>query len=107
VATGLVAPDGTLGFTSGPVPTVTHNGAGSYELAISGFGTGCPLPQLLRYGNNAAGITFEGGPCGGGTIDTTVTLSGAADAYWTYMMVGVPATTTSAARPTAAPQTLP
>jgi hypothetical protein len=28
VATGLVFPDGSVGFTSGPVPTVTHLGPG-------------------------------------------------------------------------------
>jgi hypothetical protein len=90
VATGLVFPDGTLGFTSGPVPTVTHLAAGQYEFAISGMGTGCPLPQLTSYGpNGAPNMSFQGGPCGGGLIDTTVYTANAADSFWVYMVVGV------------------
>jgi hypothetical protein len=90
VATGLVFPDGTVDFTSGPVPTVTHLATGQYEFAISGMGTGCPLPQLTSYGpNGAPNMSFQGGPCGGGLIDTTVYTSNAADSFWVYMVVGV------------------
>ena len=90
VATGLVFPDGTLGFTSGAVPTVTHLAPGQYEFAISGMGTGCPLPSLTSYGpNGAPNMSFQGGPCGNGLIDTTVYTANAADSFWVYMVVGV------------------
>ena len=97
VATGLVNPDGTVGFTGGPVPTITHTGSGTYEITLSGFGTACVLPQLGRYVDDTGGISFSGGTCGNGSIDTTVELSDG-DGYWTYMFVGVPAATSPSAR---------
>jgi hypothetical protein len=93
VATGLVDPAGNVGFTSGPIPIVTHPSAGTYSFTISGFGSGCPLPQLTSYYPGGAlptaTLSYGGGGCGGGTITTTVFTSNSTDQYWTYMVVGV------------------
>jgi Collagen triple helix repeat (20 copies) len=90
VATGLVAPSGALGFTSGPVPVITHPGPGQYGLTLTGFGTGCPLPQLGPYFSASYSVVFGGGSCGGGALlNTTVFTSDGNDQYWTYMFVGV------------------
>jgi hypothetical protein len=86
VANGLVNPDGTVGFTSGPQPTITHTGPGTYTFSISGLGTGCPLPALTPYFSSAA-VSFGGGACGGGSINTTV-FTGGSDQYWSYLLVG-------------------
>jgi hypothetical protein len=102
VATGLVNPDGTIGFTAGPLPTITHTGTGTYEITMSGLGGSCLMPQLGRYIDNTGGITFAGGSCGPGSIDTNVQLSDG-DGYWTYMFVGVPVATSSALHAAAAP----
>jgi hypothetical protein len=91
VATGLVAPDGTVlaQFATGPVPTVTETSPGTYTFSITGLGTGCPLPQLTGYSANVA-MSFVGGGCGSGTLsNTTVTTGNGQDEYWAYMFVGV------------------
>jgi len=87
IATGLVAPSGGVRFTQGPVPVINHLGPGRYRLRLTGFGTGCPLPQLSPYGDSVD-ITFNGGPCGNGSIDTIVFTSDGESHYWTYMFVG-------------------
>ena len=91
-ATGLVAPNGAVGFTQGPVPTITHPSAGTYGFTISGFGSGCPLPQLTLFEVGGvlptATISYGEGSCGGGNITTTVFTSDSTDQYWTYMLVG-------------------
>jgi len=86
VATGLVYPDGSVSFTQGPVPTVTHLGPGTYEIRIT-IGTGCPLPSLTPYGASFSPY-YLGGPCGGGLIDTTVYTGNGQDEYWSYLFIG-------------------
>jgi hypothetical protein len=88
VATGLVAPDGSVSLVQGPVPTVTHPNTGAYTFAISGLGTGCPLPQFMGY-FTTANITFSGGSvCAGGAMNTGVFTSDGQNHYWAYMLVG-------------------
>jgi hypothetical protein len=90
VATGLVDPSGVPSFTSGPVPVITHPGPGQYGLTLTGFGTGCPLPQLGPYFFANYSVAFGGGNCGSGSLlNTTVVTSDGNDQYWTYMFVGV------------------
>jgi hypothetical protein len=90
VANGLVEPSGTIlpGSTTGPVPTITHTGAGTYTFSIAGLGTGCPLPALTTYSGPTTAVTsFAGGSCGPGTLTTTVYTNGG-DGYWSYLLVG-------------------
>jgi hypothetical protein len=88
VATGLVAPSGQVSLTQGPVPTITHIGPGQYGLSISGFGTGCPLPQLNPAISHFVDVTFGAGFCGPGIIQTNVFMSDGQDHFWSYMFVG-------------------
>jgi hypothetical protein len=88
VATGLVSPAGELSLTQGPLPTITHIGPGQYGLVISGLGSGCPLPQLNPAISNFVDVTFGGGFCPAGGINTTVFTSDGQDHWWTYMFVG-------------------
>jgi Collagen triple helix repeat (20 copies) len=94
VASGLVGPDGTVGFTQGPVPDVHRTAAGTYTFAISGLGTGCLTPQLTAYGSTTT-IYFYSGGCGGGTLTTTVFTGNGADASWSYLIVGTDGSTTA------------
>jgi hypothetical protein len=103
VANGLVNPDGTFGFTSGPQPTITHTGPGTYTFSISGLGTGCPLPALTPYFSSAA-VSFGGGSCGGGSINTTVSTGGS-DQFWSYLLVGTGPSATAAFRTAGAGRT--
>ena len=60
MATGLVDPSGVVGFTQGPLPVVARLAPGRYNLSISGFGTGCPLPQLGSYFSANYSVAFGG-----------------------------------------------
>jgi hypothetical protein len=93
IATGLVNPDGTLGFTQGPVPTITHTVTGQYGITIT-LGTGCPLPSLTPYGSSV-GLYWSGGSCAGGTTTTTVLTSDGLDHFWAYLFVGTGGSTDS------------
>jgi hypothetical protein len=109
VATGLVAHDGQAGFslTQGPVPKITHTGSGQYRLAISGLGTGCPVPQLNPSIRASVDVTFSGGSCGGGSMRTTVFMSDGQDHYWTYMFVGTRSSSSAALRGSGGEQQIP
>jgi hypothetical protein len=100
IATGLVAPDGTLGFTQGPLATITHPSTGNYGISIAGLGTGCPLPTLTPYAASID-LSFAGGGCGGGSVSTTVSTSDGLDHYWYYVLVG---TGGGGSAPTGSPQ---
>ena len=104
VATGLVKPNGHLELTQGPRPTITDTGSGQYRLAISGLGTGCPLPQLNPSIRESVDVTFSGGSCGGGSMRTTVFMSDGQDHYWTYMFVGTRPSSSAALRPSGGEQ---
>jgi hypothetical protein len=87
VANGYVSGDGTILFSNGPVPTITRAGPGHYMLALSGFGTGCPLPTLTP-ANEAVALVYGGGGCGGGSVTTEIRTADGADHNWTYLFVG-------------------
>jgi Collagen triple helix repeat (20 copies) len=88
VATGLVGPDGTVGFTQGPVPTVERTALGTYSFSITGMGSGCLTPQLTGYYTTQT-IYFGGGSCSAGGLTTTVFTGDGNDAPWSYTIVGV------------------
>jgi hypothetical protein len=98
VATGLVGPDGHLELTQGPLPTITHTGPGQYGLVISGLGTSCVVPQLNPSIGASVDITFGGGVCPAGGINTTVRTSDGQDHWWTYMFVGTGSSSSAAVR---------
>jgi hypothetical protein len=87
VATGLVDKDGAVLFTTGQLPTVVHLAPGKWSIAMTGFGTGCPAPQLT---SNGIAQTFytDGGACNSGNISTVVRSSNDLDGagFW-YMFV--------------------
>lgn len=87
VATGLVDADGAILFPTGQLPTVVHVATGRWSIEMSGFGTGCPAPQLT---SNGIAQTFYtvGGTCKSGNISTEVRSSDEADGagFW-YMFV--------------------
>ena len=90
MATGVVNADGSLLVSSGPAPTVTHPGTGSYGFSLAGLGNGCPVPVA----NAFAAVTFmylNGGNCGGGTVATTMNTGDGADHAWAYTAVGTTA----------------
>jgi hypothetical protein len=88
VASGLVGPDGALSLTQGPLPVITHTGPGTYHLVITGLGTNCPVPQLNPSIGASVFVTFAGGVCNPGGVDTTVSMSDSQDHFWTYLFVG-------------------
>ncbi len=89
VASGLVNPDGTFGFTQGPLPTITHTGPGTYTFSISGLGTGCPTPQLTGYFTSVE-IYWGGGSCSPGALNGIGVFTGdGTDQFWNYLVVGV------------------
>jgi hypothetical protein len=55
---------------------------------ITGLGTNCPVPQLNPSIGASVDVTFAGGVCNPGGIDTTVSTSDGQDHFWTYMFVG-------------------
>ena len=102
VATGLVKPDGTVVVESadpGVDVTVSRDSQGQYSFAVTGAGNGCPLPALTPYAASFD-VSFVGGTCGGGDIDTTVFTSDEGDHYWSFLVVGTSTATDSVALPT-------
>jgi hypothetical protein len=89
IATGLVNPDGTVGFTQGPIPTITRTGPGQYSVAID-LGDACPLPSLTPYYTSVE-IYWGGGACGGGHTETTVFTGDGTDQSWSYQFTGTQA----------------
>ncbi|MEP7114686.1 MAG: hypothetical protein ABI862_15575, partial [Ilumatobacteraceae bacterium] len=87
VATGLVNAEGTVLFPTGQLPTVTKVSTGLWTIAMTGFGTGCPSPQLTSNGAPHSFYTV-GGTCHDGSISTEVHSSDEMDGagFW-YMFV--------------------
>jgi Collagen triple helix repeat (20 copies) len=92
MATGIVMANGSIqsGTESGPVPTITRTGPGVYTFRLEGLGDACVLPQFQVQASYEE-VTFDGGYCFGGGIDTVVTIDGGVDRNWTYMAIGHPA----------------
>ena len=107
MATGLVGPDGHLELTRGPLPTITHIGPGQYGLVISGLGTHCTVPQLNPRIGASVDLTFAGGFCPAGGINTTFFTSDGQDHWWTYMFVGSGSSSSAAFRARRGEQQIP
>jgi len=92
VVSALVNPDGTI-FTQTESPgagiTVTHTSVGQYALSVTGLGAGCPIPAVTPY-FGYFGVTFGGGSCGNGMLNTTVFMADGSDHYWGSRSSGSP-----------------
>ena len=87
IASGIVASNGVVFATQGPVPTVTHVASGQYGISIT-LGQRCPVPTLSPYQNSDVISWGYGGGCGGGSFASQVRTSSGADQAWSYHFLG-------------------
>ncbi len=87
IASGVVASNGVVFATQGPVPTVTHVASGQYGISIT-LGQRCPVPTLTPYQNSDVISWGYGGGCGGGSFVSQVRTSSGADQAWSYHFLG-------------------
>ena len=97
VSSGIVEADGRIILSAGPQPTIARTAAGNYSLKISGLGGGCVLPQLTAVAHSVV-VSYGGGSCGVGSVDTTVFTADGQDHQWSYLMVGTAPAPAAAAR---------
>jgi hypothetical protein len=84
-ATGFVLGDGSVSAISGPAPTVTRNGPGSYTFSIDVAGA-CFVPSFGPWGGNFT-ISGNGGGCANGEVSTIVSTGDGQDHIFTYLAV--------------------
>jgi hypothetical protein len=97
-ASALVLGDGTFQVsseTAGVSASVTHNGPGSWTLTASGLGNTCPLPSLSSWSAGAT-VAMTGGTCSAGTVTVGVASSTGQDQPWSFSIVGIESSSSSA-----------
>jgi hypothetical protein len=90
VASGYQDGDQTNALSESPgvSVTITELSAGDWSMSASGLGNTCPLPALTPQANFTV-VSFGGGECGGGTVNTEVRTADGNDHPWGFLLVGV------------------
>jgi hypothetical protein len=102
VASGIQEGANTILTSTSPgvTVTITRESPGHWKLHATGLGNACPLPQLIGQGG-PIGMSYGGGGCGGGTVETFVETAGFVEHNWGFLLVGTdpPAATPTHALP--------
>ena len=94
-----------LNKPAGATFTVTRTAAGTYAIAVTGLGNGCPLATAIAY--SPTPMWLGGGSCGAGFLNLPIKSGSGADTYFVVMILGSSSATTSGTAPAAAASNAP